>query len=462
MKQTRLKVRLWQSSQLARDRRKWSLTTVWEWNLYILGRYAAGSWSSSESQPTFFIFGIIFGKTSDSKWKPSNFCLTHPPLLKRVSVCECVRVCVPVCCQWLHCSTWPTAFHTLQLQWLLFGFITYFLCVQTCTHTRSPINKAGHAVTPRHLFTYCPTQNSLLTTRLLIRMPSGMKSATKRHECRQTTNDMFAADPRRSLCSHQWLCARATGTFLSPHAVFLSTCVTWSKQKIMLLSIWLAVRDRQMSESQGWRTKALHVTTFPQQLVKHAGWKKNADRESAQSSNRETAIRRALSLAAVRRERLKPLWKSWRMYALTLRRLQKWNSFFSAACRLMDSSEPGNSRCCWMGPALVWLTPSERAGARTFCACERESDCTRACAFERLALSVRASAKRELPPASAHTPPSRAGEKLREDGAGRRGRRGRGWREGCWPCQSPWEPGGQQRAAFSRRKVNKRTQVKGF
>lgn len=32
-----------------------------------------------------------------------------------------------------------------------------------------------------------------------------------------------------------------------------------------------------------------------------------------------------------------------KIFILTLHRLQKWNSSFSAACRLMDSSESGNS-----------------------------------------------------------------------------------------------------------------------
>lgn len=118
-------------------------------------------------------------------------------------------------------------------------------------------------------------------------MPSGMKWSTKRHECRQTTNDMFAADLPRTLCCHQWQCAPATGTFLSPHSVLISTCVTWPEQKIIQPSIWLAAHDGQMSESQSWRTKAPRVTTFPQQLVKHAGGKKQTENLHSHQTGRQ-------------------------------------------------------------------------------------------------------------------------------------------------------------------------------
>lgn len=120
---------------------------------------------------------------------------------------------------------------------------------------------------------------------------------------------------------------------------------------------------------------------------------------------------------------------------LTLHRLQKWNSSFSAACRLMDSSESGNSL---LNGASTCFTYADWA-----CVCVRM--CVRE--SERVCSCVFPPALSSAPAASANVPclflcshafftnGGRNGERMRQEG-------GMGWREGCWPCQSPREPGG--------------------
>lgn len=154
--------------------------------------------------------------------------------------------------------------------------------------------------------------------------------------------------------------------------------------------MWLAIHDGQMRESRSWRTKALRVTTFPQQLVKHAGGKKHRRRICTVIKQGDGYETHTLTGSSAPWEAVRLLWKSWQMYILTLRRLQKWNSSFSAACRLMDSSESGNSHCCWMGPAhlfrLRWVHARVCARARSARVRGRANACV--CAFVRLACRV--------------------------------------------------------------------------
>lgn len=95
------------------------------------------------------------------------------------------------------------------------------------------------------------------------------------------------------------------------------------------------------------------------------------------------------------------------IFILTLHRLQKWNSSFSAACRLMDSSESVNSL---LNGASTCFTHADWA---CVCVCE----CVCLYAFP----AVWAPLPQPNVPCLflAHTPPSQMGEKWQKDEGGK-------------------------------------------